>query len=116
MKYLINFIEAKNVSKTKIFPHLKCSRQEAKILQYICRRFVKGIEETAVLDILQDNFEYESYDYLNYLSIIKKLMDMGWIVQISFGQVKVQEVSQLEVLNTSVAPTMSLLRLLEEGS
>ncbi|CAA6827404.1 MAG: Cell division protein FtsH (EC [uncultured Sulfurovum sp.] len=116
MKYLINFIEAKNVSKAKIFPHLKSTRQEAKILQYICRRYVKGIEETAVLDILQDNFEYESYDYLNYLSVIKKLMDMGWIVQISFGQVKVQEVSQLEILNTSVAPTMSLLGLLEEGS
>ncbi len=116
MKYLIDFIEAKNVTKAKIFPHLKCTRQEAKILQYICRRFVKGIEETAVLDILQENFEYEGYDYLNHLSIIKKLMDMGWIVQISFGQIKVQEVSKLEILNTSVAPTMSLLRLLEEGS
>ncbi|CAA6811516.1 MAG: Cell division protein FtsH (EC [uncultured Sulfurovum sp.] len=116
MKYLINFIEAKNVTKAKIFPHLKSTRQEAKILQYICRRYVKGIEETAVLDILQDNFEYESYDYLNYLLVIKNLMDMGWIVQISFGQIKVQEVSQLEILNTSVAPTLSLLRLLEEGS
>jgi SpoVK/Ycf46/Vps4 family AAA+-type ATPase len=116
LKYLINFIEAKDVSKTTIFPHLKSSQQEARILQYICRRYVKGIEETAVLDILQDNFEYQSYDYLNYLHVIKKLMDMGWIVQISFGQIKVQEVSQLEILNTSVAPTMSLLRLLEEGS
>ena len=116
MKYLINFIEAKNVTKAKIFTHLKCTRQEAKILQYICRRFVKGIEETAVLDILQDNFEYESYDYLTYLKVVKKLMDMGWIVQISFGQVKVQEVSQLEILNTSVGPSMILLRLLEEGS
>lgn len=116
LKYLINFIEEKNVTKTKIFPHLKCTQQEAKILQYVCRRFVKGIEETAVLDILQDNFEYESYDYLNYLTVIKKLMDMGWIVQISFGQIKVQELSKLELLNTSVGPTMILLRLLEEGS
>ncbi|HHD75944.1 MAG TPA: ATP-binding protein [Campylobacterales bacterium] len=116
MKYLINFIEAKNVTKTTIFPHLKCSQQEAKILQYLCRRYVKGIEETGVLDILQENFEYESYDYLNHLHVIKNLMDMGWIVQISFGQIKVQEVSQLEILNTSVGPTMSLLRLLEEGS
>lgn len=116
LKYLINFIEEKNVTKTKIFPHLKCTQQEAKILQYVCRRFVKGIEETAVLDILQDNFEYESYDYLNYLAVIKKLMDMGWIVQISFGQIKVQELSKLELLNTSVGPTMILLRLLEEGS
>jgi len=116
LKHLINFIEAKDVSKSKIFKHLKCSRQEAKILQYICRRFVKGIEETAVLDILQDNFEYEGYDYLAHLEVVKHLMDMGWIVQISFGQIKVQEVSKLEILNTSVGPSMSLLRLLEEGS
>jgi AAA+ superfamily predicted ATPase len=116
LKHLINFIEAKTVSKAKIFKHLNCSKEEAKILQYICRRFVKGIEETAVLDVLQDNFEYEGYDYLAYLSVVKKLMDMGWIVQVSFGQVQVQEVSQLELLNTSVGPSMSLLRLLEEGS
>jgi SpoVK/Ycf46/Vps4 family AAA+-type ATPase len=116
MKHLINFIEAKSVSKAKIYKHLKCNPQEAKVLQYVCRRFVKGIEETAVLDILQDNFEYEGYDYLKHLSVIKKLMDMGWMVQISFGQIKVQEVSELEILNTSVAPSMSLLRLLEEGS
>jgi len=104
------------VTKTTIFSHLKCSEQEAKILQYIIRRYVKGIEETGVLDILQDNFECEGHDYLKHLHVIKKLMDMGWVVQISFGQIKVQEMSQLEILNTSVGPTMSLLRLLEEGS
>ena len=116
MKHLINFIEAKNVSKTKIYKHLKSTEQEAKVLQYVCRRFVKGIEETVVLDILQDNFEYEGYDYLQYLKVVKKLMNMGWLVQISFGQIKVQEVSELEIINTSVGPSVSLLRLLEEGS
>ncbi len=116
MKHLINFIESKNIKKTKIYKHLKSTEQEAKVLQYICRRFVKGVEETVVLDILQDNFDYEGYDYLTHLKVIKKLMDMGWLVQISFGQIKVQEVSELEILNTSVGPSISLLRLLEEGS
>ena len=116
MKHLINFIESKNIKKTKIYKHLKSTEQEAKVLQYVCRRFVKGIEETVVLDILQDNFDYEAYDYLKHLKVIKKLMDMGWLVQISFGQIKVQEVSELEILNTSVGPSISLLRLLEEGS
>lgn len=116
MKHLINFIEAKDVRKAKIYKHLKCAPQEAKVLQYICRRFVKGIEETGVLDTLQDNFEYEGYDYLERLRIIKQLIDMGWIVQVSFGQIKAQEVSKLELINTSVGPSMSLLRLLEEGS
>ncbi|RUM69920.1 MAG: AAA family ATPase [Sulfurovum sp.] len=116
MKHLINFIESKNIKKTKIYKHLKSTEQEAKVLQYICRRFVRGIEETIVLDILQDNFEYKGYDYLIHLKVIKKLMDMGWLVQISFGQIKIQEVSELEILNTSVGPSSSLLRLLEEGS
>jgi len=116
LKHLINFIESNNIKKTKIYKHLKSTEQEAKVLQYICRRFVKGIEETVVLDVLQDNFNYEGYDYLTYLKVIKKLMDMGWLVQISFGQIKVQEVSELEILNTSVGPSISLLRLLEEGS
>jgi len=116
LKHLINFIESKNIKKTKIYKHLKSTEQEAKVLQYICRRFVKGIEETVVLDILQDNFEYKGYAYLTHLKVIKKLMDMGWLVQISFGQIKVQEISELEILNTSVGPSSSLLRLLEEGS
>jgi len=116
VKHLIDFIEAKKVEKAKIYKDLKCSIPEAKVLQYICRRFVQGMEETSVLDILQNNFKSEGYDYLKYLKLVKSLIDLGWIVQISFGQIKIQEVSQLEILNTSVSPSMSLLRLLEEGS
>ncbi|MCH9740095.1 MAG: ATP-binding protein [Epsilonproteobacteria bacterium] len=116
MKHLINFIETNNITKATIYKDLKCSTQEAQVLQYICRRFVKGLEETPVLDILQDSFQSKGFEYLNNLSVVKNLMNLGWIVQISFGQVKTQEVSKLEILNTSVAPSVSLLRLLEEGS
>ncbi len=116
MKYLINFIESKNVTKTTIYKDLKCSQEEAKILQFICQRFVKGLEETAVLDILQECFEYKEYEYLNNLPIVKNLINLGWIVQMSFGQVKTQEICKLELVNASVAPSVSLLRLLEEGS
>jgi len=115
VKYLIDFIEKTDVEKTQIYPDLKCSPKEAKILQFISQNFVKGIEETPVIEILQ-NFKSEGYEYLNHLSTVKRLMDLGWIVQISFGQIKIQEVSKLEILNTSVAPSTALLRLLEEGS
>ncbi|HIC78744.1 MAG TPA: ATP-binding protein, partial [Sulfurovum sp.] len=86
------------------------------ILQYITQRFIKGIEETPVIEIVQECFETEEYHYLNHLSLVKNLMDLGWLVQMSFGQVKTQEAIKLEILNTSVAPSISLLRLLEEGS
>ena len=116
MKHLIDFIEARKVETAKIYKDLKCSPQEAEVLQFVCKRFVKGMEETPVLDILQESFKFKGYEYLKYLSTVKRLMDLGWLVQISFGQIKIQEVSKLEILNTSVAPSTSLLRLLEEGS
>ena len=116
MKHLINFIEAKDVSKTSIYKHLKCTKGEAQLIQYTCRRYVKGLEEVPVLEMLQDNFPQEGYAYLKKLELVKNLLDLGWMIQMSFGQVKAHEASQLELLNTSVTPSISLLRLLEEGS
>ena len=116
MKYLIDFIEAKNVNKTAIYEHLKCTKGEAQLIQYTCRRYVKGIEEVPVLEMLRDNFTEDGYVYLKKLELVKNLLDLGWLTQMSFGQVKAHETSQLELLNTSITPSISLLRLLEEGS
>ena len=66
--------------------------------------------------MLQDNFPEKGYSYLKKLELVKNLLDLGWFIQMSFGQVKAHETSQLELLNTSVTPSISLLRLLEEGS
>ncbi|RLA59207.1 MAG: AAA family ATPase, partial [Epsilonproteobacteria bacterium] len=116
MKHLIDFIDAKNVGKTSIFEHLKCTKGEASLIQYICKRYVAGLEEVSVLEILQDNFPSENYLYLKNLTLMKNILDLGWITQVSFGQVKAYEASKLELLNTSVTPSIALLRLLEEGS
>ncbi|MEA3419887.1 MAG: ATP-binding protein [Campylobacterota bacterium] len=116
MKYLIDFIEKKEAEKTKIYPHLKCTEEEAGLIQYVCRRYVKGIEEVPVLEILQHNCEKGAYLYLEKLPLIKHLMDLGWLTQISFGQIKAHDISKLEILTTAVTPSIALLRLLEEGS
>jgi len=116
LKYLIDFIETKDVSKTSIFEHLKCTKEEASLVQYVCKRYVAGVEEASVLEILQDNFSSESYEYLKKLGLIKNLLDLGWMIQVSFEQVKAYDSSKLELLSTSVTPSISLLRLLEEGS
>ncbi|RUM77207.1 MAG: AAA family ATPase, partial [Sulfurovum sp.] len=116
MKHLINFIEGKEVQKTSIFEHLKCSKEEAELLQYICKRYAKGLEEVSVLEMLQEHFSTENYAYLNKLNVVKNLLDLGWVIQMSFGQVKAHEASKLELLNASLTPSISLLRLLEEGS
>ena len=116
MRHLINFIDTKNVKKTFIYEHLKCSQEEAELLQYVCSRYVKGLEEVPVLEMLQEKYSVENYAYLKKLSLVKNLIDLGWIMQMSFGQVKAHETSKLEILGTSVTPSISLLRLLEEGS
>jgi len=116
VKHLIDFITTTNPSKSSIYSDLKCSKEEATILQYIMQRYVKGLEESAVIDIVQECFDSKEYQYLNHLVLVKNLINLGWLVQMSFGQVKTQEVINLEILNSSVAPSISLLRLLEEGS
>ena len=116
LKYLIDFIETKEVRKTSIYKQLKCTKNEAELVQYVCQRYVNGMEEIPVLAMLQEKFPQKGYDYLKKLTLVKHLLDLGWLIQISFGQVKAHESSQLELLNTSVTPSMSLLRLLEKGS
>jgi len=104
------------VKKTLIYEHLKCNGEEAELLQYICMRYVKGLEEVPVLEMLKEKYSSDDYAYLKKLSLVKNLIDLGWIIQMSFGQVKAHETSKLEILGTSVTPSISLLRLLEEGS
>ena len=116
MKYLIEFIQSKDVRKAAIYKHLKCHKAEAELIRFVCQGYVKGIEEISVLDMLKSHYSDKSYSYLKKLPLVKKLLDLGWITQISFGQVKAHETSQLELLNASVTPSIALLRLLEEGS
>ena len=116
MKYLIDFIETKDVAKSAIYTHLKCTKEEAELVRYICKRYVKGLEEVPVLEMLRELFTEEGYVYIGKLALVKNLLDLGWLIQMSFGQVKAHETSKLELLNTSVTPSISLLRLLEEGS
>ena len=116
MKYLIDFIETKEVSEASIFEHLKCTQEEALLVRYITKRYVEGLEELSVLEILQANYSSDRYLYLSKLVLIKNLLDLGWLIQVSFAQIKAHESSNLELLSVSVTPSISLLRLLEEGS
>ncbi len=66
MKYLIDFIKSKKVEDSKIFNDLKCSKDEATILQLVIKRYIQGVEDSLVIEILQECFEYKKYEYLDY--------------------------------------------------
>jgi len=116
LKYLIDFIETKNVENSMIYEHLKCSADEGKILQYMAKKFVSGVEDHIVSDMLQDIFGEEGYVYLEYLGAVKSALELGWIVQQSFQPLKISDMSHLELLNSAVSLTTSFLKLLEEGN
>ncbi len=116
MKNVIEFIKTKEVQSTALFLQLKCSTQEARILQYISQKFIEGSEDIVVLEALQDIYGANAYVYLNHLQEIKRLLELGWIHQKSFTPVKISDVATLELLNAVVSPTSSFLKVLQEGS
>ena len=112
---LIDFLENENIENTKVFKYLKCSTDEAKILRYLSEQYVRGSVEVLVIDVLKDNFEQKGYKYLSLLPLVRNLMEQGWITQENLLNVNSTEVSNLELLNSTVMISSSFLKILEEG-
>jgi len=116
LKYLIDFLEAKDITKSEVYTQLKCSEDEAKVLQLMSQKYISGNEDMLVVDVLQTLFGEKDYSYIQHLGLIKSLLELGWVVQHSFTPLKINDVTELELLNTAVALTTSFLRLLQEGA
>ncbi|MCT7909666.1 ATP-binding protein [Arcobacter lacus] len=116
MKEVINFIKAKNIEETTFFAQLKCSVEEAKILQFMSKEFVNGRDTLCVIDILTEFYDTKNYEHLEKLDLIKSLLEFGWLIQVSFDQVKLSEASKLELINSNVSLSSAYLKMLENGS
>lgn len=116
MKYIIDFLESKKLGDSLIFPHLKCSEEEAAVLRHLLKEYLSGTEECVVYDTLCAVFGNEDYKYLSSLSFIKNLMELGWIVQNSFLHLRMTDIGSLELLNSSVSLSAAFLKLVEEGN
>ena len=116
MQEVIEFLKAKNVEKTKFFNQLKCSLEEAKILQYLSKEYINGRDVLSTIDILGQFYSIEKYEHLEKLSLIKSLLEYGWLIQVAFDQVKLNEASKLELINSSVALSSAYLKMLESGN
>ncbi len=116
MLEVIDFLKAKNIEETKFYEQLKCTIDEAKILQYLSKEYINGRDILNVIDVLGQFYSIEKYEHLEKLDIIKSLLEYGWIVQASFDQVKLNEASKLELINSNVTLSSSYLKMLESGS
>lgn len=116
MNEIIDFIKADDVEQTAFFKHLKCSKDEARILQYITKEYITGRETLIVIDILAEFYDIKSFEHLHHIEQIKSLLGFGWLVQNSFDHIKLSDMSKLELLNSAVTLSPAYLKLLEKGS
>lgn len=116
MKFLVDFLENKTIEKTHIFSQLKCTVEEAKILQLLTRKFLQSQEDVIVAELLQELYGADDYTYLEHFGEVKTLLELGWMTHHSFTPLKISELSHLELYNTPVALTSVFMKLLEEGS
>ena len=99
--------------KSKIYESLNCNKKELKILQYLTQRFVNGDGNDLVIEILEKVFKNNRLINLKKLTIIKSLLNEGWIVIHGFGFE--EKNSKLEILYASVGLSSIFLELLEKG-
>ena len=116
METLIDFLESDNIGEAKIFKQLKCRKSEAVILQSLARRYMQGEEDVLILEVLKDLYGDKKYEIVKHLNEVKILLELGWLHQQSFTPIKISEVTPLELLNSAVGLSPSMLKLLQEGT
>jgi hypothetical protein len=66
LKYLVDFLENKTIEKSHIFAQLKCTVDEAKVLQLLTRKFLQSQEDVIVAELLQELYGADDYSYLSH--------------------------------------------------
>ena len=118
MNYTVEFIKAKKeeLEKLEIFLQLKCSLEEAQLLQEMTKQYVSGASSLMVVDVLSEFYNVAELEHLSKIEHIKNLLELGWIVQNNLMPVKISELSSLELINTSISLSSAFLKLLEMGT
>lgn len=118
MNHTIEFIKAdkEKLEKLDIFLQLKCSIDEALLLQELTKQYVNGVTTMVVVDVLGEFYDVAKFEHLEKIGLIKNLLELGWIIQNNLLPVKVSELSNLELINTSISLSSSFLKLLEVGT
>ncbi len=105
-----------NPKKTKIYKILNVNDNELRILKKLLEEYIEGNEDIKVREFLSSLFEEEKIKVLEYVPLVKNLLEEGWIVISTIGQIKSSEMSVLELFNSSISLSVAFLKLIEQGS
>ena len=106
----------KNPKESKIYEILNINDKEAEILKKMLEYYIEGVEDIKVRELLYEIFSENNLKALENIEIVKNLLDEGWIVISSFSQIKNNDLSMLELFNSSVSLSVAFLKLIEQGS
>lgn len=115
MDSIKQFIQSKNIDKHNIFSSLKCTLQEANILQFLTKQYINGITNHLTIDILSNFNDIKKLEHLDKINLIRNLLEYGWIEQADILNLKISKISNLQLLNTTIKLSDSFLKLLELG-
>ena len=101
--------------KTKIYQILNTDEEEIQILQYMLESYIEGKEDLKIKNIIEDIFGVNDLDALDYIDKFLHLMDEGWVIHSSYGA-KTNDLTLLELFNTSASLSIAFLKLIEKGS
>ncbi|AZV47114.1 AAA family ATPase [Nautilia sp. PV-1] len=102
--------------KSKIIDILNVNDEELQILKKLLSEYIDGNEDVRVRNLLKELFGEDKITALEKVALIKNLLEEGWIVVSSLSQIKNNDLSVLEIFNSSVSLSVAFLKLIEQGS
>ena len=117
MNDLKDFLAPKELSKSQILAHLNLNENEMLILKELCRHYIQANAYHNVYNLLISLFGAEKYAYLDHLSELKRLIELGFVVQsysvFKSGDYNKDKGSILGLLQLDVSLSEQFLELLE---
>ncbi|MBK1973175.1 ATP-binding protein, partial [Campylobacter sp. TTU-622] len=115
---LKEFLNTKDIEKTKLYQKLKCSKNEALILKELCKNYVISISSINAFSLLSGIFKQEKYAYLDALEDLKKLLERGFITQslnfLKSSRASKLSNSKLNLLQSDISLSEYFLDFLED--
>ena len=112
MQSLFDFID--NPSTSRIFSQLKCDQKEARILQFMLKEYLLGIQDSSVFELVKKVFNpKDERELVAYIPCFSHLLELGWIIEDSFSPIDITQTSLLEMLHLDIMLSSSFLRLIE---
>ena len=117
MNDLKDFLAPQELSKSQMLAHLNLNENEMLILKELCRHYIQANAYHNVYNLLISLFGAEKYAYLDHLSELKRLIELGFVVQsysvFKSGDYNKDKGSILGLLQVDVSLSEQFLELLE---